>query len=112
VDRRLAARFLAELADVPGGDIERLVELRGRDLGVRDSRLQDLETLGDFRGNISMAHDGPPLRTSSRLCIPDRFPEPAGRRRHIEAPEARLPTVVHYRVLKRRERSTEAVLAR
>src|SRR2546425_5456858 len=59
VNRRLAALLLAELPDVPCGDVERLVELRRRNLGVRDSRLQDLETLGDFRRNISVVHDDP-----------------------------------------------------
>jgi len=45
VDRRLAALFLAELADVPGRDVQRLVELRGRYLGLGDPRAEDLEAL-------------------------------------------------------------------
>jgi hypothetical protein len=60
VDRGVAARFLAELADVPGREIERLVELRRRDLGLVDPRSENLQALRDFRGDVAMIHGAPP----------------------------------------------------
>src|SRR5712671_4529064 len=53
----------------------------------------------------------PLLRTSSRLCAPDRAPEPVGRRRHIEVRDARLAKGVQYRVHKRGERAAHARFA-
>src|SRR5258706_10720474 len=53
----------------------------------------------------------PPLKTSSRLCPPNRAPEPVGRRRHIEVRDARLAKGVQYRVHKRGERAADARFA-
>src|SRR6266853_4973461 len=68
-------------------------------------------TLGLPRIFTQGRKDAPAFFPSSRLCAPDRAPEPVGRRRHIEVRDARLPKGVQYRVHKRGERAAHARFA-
>lgn len=55
-----SARLLAELADVPDGDVDGLVELRRRNLRSLDALLEDEEPCRDFGGNLAVMHLSPP----------------------------------------------------
>ena len=47
-----------EFADVPDGDVDRLVEFRRRDFGGRDPLAQDEEPGGDFGRDWAVMHGG------------------------------------------------------
>jgi hypothetical protein len=66
VDRRIGPGLLAELADVPDGDVDRLVELRRRDLRRLDALAQRQQARRDIRGNVSVMHAIPALRLLSQ----------------------------------------------
>ena len=53
---RVGATRLAELPDVPRGEIERLVNFRGRNLRGGDAPLEREQAGGDFLGDFAVVH--------------------------------------------------------
>ena len=60
MNRGLSPVDFAEFADVPDGDVDRLVEFRRRDLGSCDALPQDEEPGGDFGRDWAVMHGGMP----------------------------------------------------
>lgn len=56
---RVGAPAFAKGADVPGGDVERLVNFRGRNCRGRDAVFEREQALGDFLGDFSVVHSCP-----------------------------------------------------